>query len=178
MSGLTPGDYVELQNNGGDTIFVFFDGPFTFPTLVAVGQPYSVTVLSQPTFGGTCTITNGSGTMPSANVTSVLANCTAPSMQIAVSGNCPGPMLLSVTNATPAGAVVFAYGFAGSISVQGPTCNGLLVPLASPTQLATIIAGQTGYASVFGNAPANACGVIQVAAVDVATCTATAAITI
>lgn len=178
MSGITPGDYVQLQNNGGDTMFVFFDGPFTFATPIAAGQPYSVTVFTQPTFGGTCTITSGSGTMPNANVTSVQATCSAPTMQLAITGSCPGSTILAVTNATPAGAVVFAYGFAGSFAVGGPTCNGLVVPLAAPTQLATIIAGQTGYASFFGNAPASACGVIQVAAVDVATCTATAAVTI
>jgi hypothetical protein len=178
MSGLTPGDYVELENNGGDTMFVFFDGPFTFPSVVGVGQPYSVTVLSQPTFGGSCTITNGSGVMSNMNVTTVLASCSVPALQLTVTGSCPGGMLLAATNATPAGAVVFAYGTSGSFSVGGGTCNGLLVPIAGPTQLATIIAGQTGYASFFGNAPASACGLIQVVAVDVSTCTVTNAASI
>jgi len=47
---------------------------FTFPTAIASGSSYAVTVKTQPS-GETCTITNGSGTA-SANVSSIQVTCT------------------------------------------------------------------------------------------------------
>ncbi len=49
---------------------------FTFPTAVDSGTNYSVTVSTQPS-GQTCTVTNGSGTVSSASVTSVAVSCAA-----------------------------------------------------------------------------------------------------
>ena len=46
ISGLT--GTVVLQNNGGDTQSISTDGAFTFPTPVAEGSPYLVTVKTQP----------------------------------------------------------------------------------------------------------------------------------
>jgi 6-phosphogluconolactonase (cycloisomerase 2 family) len=63
-----------LQNNGGDNLTVAVNGPFTFATTVAYGNPFNVTVLTQPS-GQTCTISSGSGTIGTANVTNVLVNC-------------------------------------------------------------------------------------------------------
>ncbi len=47
---------------------------FTFPTAVASGTAYTVTVTSQPT-GLTCTVSNGTGTVASTDVTSVKVAC-------------------------------------------------------------------------------------------------------
>src|SRR5262245_40182567 len=41
---------------------------------LASGTPYSVTVQAQPT-GETCTVANGSGTMPASAVSNVAVNC-------------------------------------------------------------------------------------------------------
>ena len=65
---------VVLRDNGGDDLTVAADGSFTFATKVATGQPYSVTVLTQPATQ-TCTVTNGSGTIAGAAVTSVAVSC-------------------------------------------------------------------------------------------------------
>jgi sugar lactone lactonase YvrE len=65
-----------LQNNGGDNITVSSYGYFSFPTAVAYGSPYALTVLTQPA-GQTCSITNGSGTMGNANISNVSIYCTA-----------------------------------------------------------------------------------------------------
>lgn len=65
---------VELQNNLGDTLLVSADGPFTFATSPADGSAYSVTISTQPA-GQVCSVTNGSGTIASANVTSVAVTC-------------------------------------------------------------------------------------------------------
>ena len=74
VSGLT-GTLV-LQDNGGDNLSVTANGSFTFPTQLASGSAYSVTALTQPS-GQTCTVNGGTGTIGSANVTSVVVTCTA-----------------------------------------------------------------------------------------------------
>src|SRR5450759_3128421 len=64
---------VVLQDNGGDNLTVTCNGSFQFATAVVYGNPYSVTVLTQPS-GQTC-VSSGSGTV-SGNVTNVVVNCT------------------------------------------------------------------------------------------------------
>ncbi len=65
---------VVLQNNGADTQTIGTDGGFTFPTPVAQGKLYAVTVLTQPA-DQTCSVGNGTGTMGAAKVTSVTLVC-------------------------------------------------------------------------------------------------------
>ena len=72
VSGLT--GTVVLQNNGGDDLTLSANAGFTFATSLADGSPYAVTVLTQPS-GQTCSVTNGSGTISSANVTNVQVTC-------------------------------------------------------------------------------------------------------
>lgn len=75
VDGLT-GTGLVLQNNGGDNLAISADGTFTFATKLANNATYNVTVGTQPS-GQTCTVTNGSGTIASANVTNVTVNCSA-----------------------------------------------------------------------------------------------------
>ena len=72
VSGLS--GTVVLQDNGGDNLSVSANGSFTFATKLAGGAAYAVTVLTNPS-GQTCTVANGSGTIGSANVTSVAVTC-------------------------------------------------------------------------------------------------------
>jgi len=65
---------VTLQNNGGDDLAVDAEGPFTFVTALPDGSAYAVTVSTQPT-GQTCTVTNGSGAIATADVTNVAVDC-------------------------------------------------------------------------------------------------------
>lgn len=75
VAGLS-GTGLVLQNNGGDNLAVSANGGFTFATSLADGASYAVTVLTQPANPAqTCTVTNGSGTIPSANVTNVAVAC-------------------------------------------------------------------------------------------------------
>jgi hypothetical protein len=67
---------LSLQNNGGAPLAVDGAGAFTFPTPVASGAPYAVTVATQPSNPSqTCTVTNGSGIIGAANVTNVTVTC-------------------------------------------------------------------------------------------------------
>jgi Putative esterase len=76
VSGLS--GTVVLQDNGGDNLSVSANGPFSFATKLAGGAAYNVTVKTNPS-GQTCSVTNGSGTIGSADVTNVAVSCsTAP----------------------------------------------------------------------------------------------------
>ncbi|MEP4485994.1 MAG: hypothetical protein ABJ013_10225 [Halioglobus sp.] len=76
LTGLVAGDTLILQNNAGDDLTLTADGAFTFVTPVDSGDPYAVTVLTQPVGPSeTCTVSNGSGTTPAANVDTVTVTC-------------------------------------------------------------------------------------------------------
>jgi len=72
ITGLTGS--VVLQNNGGDNFTVSAPGAFTFPTALANGSPYSVSVLTQP-YGQVCSVSTGAGTVSGSNVTNVAVVC-------------------------------------------------------------------------------------------------------
>src|SRR5271155_692757 len=76
LSGLSTGNSVTLLDNGGNSLKVTANGKFAFSTALASGATYSVTVGTLPT-GETCTVTDGSGTVGSANVTNVKVACKA-----------------------------------------------------------------------------------------------------
>ena len=63
-------------NAGAQSLPVAADGAFTFPTGLANGASYAVTVGTQPT-GQTCSVASGSGTISGANVTNVAVSCAA-----------------------------------------------------------------------------------------------------
>ena len=65
-----------LRNEGGDDLAITADGPFTFTDKLAAGANYAVTVAQEPS-GQSCTVTNGAGTIGSANITNVSVICSA-----------------------------------------------------------------------------------------------------
>ncbi|HEX6761239.1 MAG TPA: LamG-like jellyroll fold domain-containing protein [Gaiellaceae bacterium] len=75
LSGLSSGSVV-VQDNGGDDLTVSANGSFAFATKLPAGAAYSVTVKTNPA-GQSCTVSNGSGTVGSANVTGVTVSCVA-----------------------------------------------------------------------------------------------------
>ncbi len=73
----TPAGTVILQNNLGDNLPLTSGGPFSFATKESAGSAYSVTVLTQPSSVVTCTVSGGTGTVGTGNVTSVTVTCAA-----------------------------------------------------------------------------------------------------
>ena len=67
---------IVLQNNGGNNLTVNANSGFTFSTALNNGAAYNVTVSSQPS-NQFCTVTNGSGTINSANVPTACRSCTS-----------------------------------------------------------------------------------------------------
>jgi 6-phosphogluconolactonase len=75
LTGLN-GTGLVLQDNGGANLTVSANGNFTFVTPVASNQPYAVTVSTQPSGPVQwCRVTHGTGTVTTANITTVTVNC-------------------------------------------------------------------------------------------------------
>ena len=121
VSGLS--GTVVLQDNGGDNLSLSASGPFTFATALAGGTAYNVTVKTSPT-GQTCTVSGGSGTIGSANVTNVAVSCT------------------NVSTYTVGGSV---SGLSGTVVLQDNGGDNLSLSASGPFTFATALAGGTAY---------------------------------
>jgi hypothetical protein len=127
---------VTLVNDGRDAQVVSADGTFTFPTRQGESSPYAVAVLTQPA-GQTCTVTNGSGTVGTANVVNVSVRCVANTITLGgtVSGlsgtvvlqHAGGEALSIASNGDFAFPTPVAEGSAYAVSVKtqpvGGTCT-------------------------------------------------------
>ncbi len=70
------GSGLVLQNNGSDDLAISGTGAFNFDTPVSDGNPYSVSLLTQPSEPAIeCSIVSGVGTISGADVTTVAVNC-------------------------------------------------------------------------------------------------------
>ena len=92
---------VVLQNASGGSLTVTANGQFSFAMPIATGSSYAVTVQTQPA-GETCTVSNGSGTAVSTNVTNVALTCIAKTQTVdgTVSGLL-GSLVLRFNGANP-----------------------------------------------------------------------------
>jgi uncharacterized repeat protein (TIGR02543 family) len=98
LSGLAPGNTVQLQLNGANTLSLNTNGTFTFSPLLNAGDPYAVTVSTQPS-GQNCTVTQGSGNIPAAPVTNVVVTCVTNGYTVTGSVS---PMIGGTINCSPA----------------------------------------------------------------------------
>jgi hypothetical protein len=65
-----------LQNQSGSNISISANGPFSFAAPVASGSSYSIAIASQPSQPiQTCTVSNGSGVIGSADITNIAIAC-------------------------------------------------------------------------------------------------------
>ena len=150
VSGLGAGKSVVLLNNGGDALTRNANGSFTFATPLANGAAYAVTVGTQPV-GQTCTVSNGTGTVASANVTNVAVSCvnmisgptstgtgTATGTLTgggAACGFAAGSGFVGTPAPPPAG-VSFPHGFFGFTATSCPAANGAVtVTITYPTAI-------------------------------------------
>ncbi len=76
LAGLAANQSVSLQDNGGDTLQLSANGPFSFPMSLGAGSAYVVTVQSH-TPAVACSVSNGNGTVGSSNVTAINVSCAA-----------------------------------------------------------------------------------------------------
>jgi hypothetical protein len=156
VAGLGPGLSLTLQDNGTDTIAVSANQSFAFPTSLASGAAFNVTVLTQPS-GETCSVAGGTGVVDSIadDVTNITISCaTTSSVGGVVSGLAPGTSLTLLNNGQllpiaangpfafpgtlPSGST---YDVAVSVQPVGETCV-----VANPT--GSVIAGVEASVSV------------------------------
>jgi hypothetical protein len=82
VSGLA-GTGLALAYNGGASDPVAANGAFTFPTPLASGSTYTVTVAAQPTNPTqSCVVTHGTGNVTNADITTVVVTCTTTTFSI------------------------------------------------------------------------------------------------
>jgi 6-phosphogluconolactonase (cycloisomerase 2 family) len=162
VTGLA-GSGLVLQNNGTGNLAVNASGTFSFTAAVPAGGPYNVTVATQP--GGpaqTCTVGNGTGTVGSANVTSVGVSCTTNTYTVGG----------TVTGLSSPGLVL--QNNAGSdLTIAGPGAFTFPVALASGATYAVTVKTQPGGGPAQNCTVASASGTITSAAVSsvAVTCT-------
>lgn len=84
VSGLSAGNAVTLQNNATDDLLINANGGFVFPTALADGSAYSVSILSQPT-GQSCTLNDNSGTLNGNSINNVIVTCATQTLSLDVS---------------------------------------------------------------------------------------------
>ena len=131
MSGLS--GTVVLQDNGGDNLTLTANGTFTFATALAGGAAYAVTVKTNPA-SQTCTVSNGTGTIGSANITNVAVTCT------------------SAATYTVGGSV---SGLSGTVVLQDNGGDNLTLTANGTFTFATALAGGAAYAVTVKTNPAS-----------------------
>ena len=143
------GSGLVLQDNGGDNLSIAASGGFTFPTALAAGTMYNVTVLTQPANPTqVCTVADGTG-VANQNVGNIVVTCSIPTISIggSVSGLDGTGLVLQNNggdNLSISGNGPFTF---HSLVVSGAPYNvTVLTQPSNPAQLCTVSAG-TGTAT-------------------------------
>jgi len=149
VSGLT-GSGLVLQDNGGNDLSVAGDGNFSFSSSIASGAPYAVTIRSQPSSPSeVCTVTNGTGTVGTTNITDVSITCAVSVFNVGgnVSG-LAGSGLVLQDNAGDDLRIAANGSFTFSNSLPSGTSYAVTIKNqpSSPAQVCTV-AGGTGTVS-------------------------------
>ncbi len=135
VSGLV-GTGLALQLNGGANLAINTNGAFSFPSALADGASYSVTIGGSPISPmQTCDVSNGSGTISGANVTNVQVTCTT----------------VTPTSFTVGGTVTGLAGTGLSLSLNsGPT---LAINNNGAFSFPTALANGVTYTVTIGSSP-------------------------
>ena len=146
VSGLTTGTGISLTlTDGTDTVVLTNNGTLIFPTPLATGATYAVSVVSSPT-GQACTVANGSGTVGTATVTGPAVTC-APHVPVTIAYNntgsypwtVPAGVTLITAAVTSGGGGGNGYGSAGG---SGVTITATLS--VTPGDVLTLVVGGAG----------------------------------
>lgn len=114
VRGLNAASSVAIKLNEGSPLTLSANGAFNFPSTVAFGSPYAVTVAAQPS-GQTCSVSNGTANLATANATDVQVVCSA--LQYSVGGQVIG---LSTASSTRTLALLNNGGDELAVRAAGP----------------------------------------------------------
>lgn len=138
VSAMTAG--LVLQNNGADDLKLMTNGGFAFASVLSAGSNYNVTVRLSPPFQR-CTVSNGAGTVGSADVTNVNVTCADTGVLVSTfagttAGNLDGPLANARFNAPIAGV----FDADGNLLVSDRQNNSLrrISPAGDVTTLAAL----------------------------------------
>ena len=125
---------VVLEDNGGDDATVSSNGSFAFGTPIASGQPYAVTVLTQPLgpISQTCTVTSGAGTIAGAPITAQI-DCVTNNYKLQASVNGLTQPGLTLANGTDSVSVITS----GTVTVSAAVPSGASYTVSIAAQPAT-----------------------------------------
>jgi hypothetical protein len=150
VSGLT-GTGLVLQLNGEQNIPITDNGAFFFKNGVPDGQPYTVTIQSQPVSPSqTCSLTRGSGTVNGANISNISVGCVVNSFAVGVEvSGLSGSGLVLQNN----GGDDLAIGGNGPVKFPGKLPSGSTYDVAIVSQPSEpqIICSLSGGAGTVGN---------------------------
>lgn len=155
LQGIESSRGVQLRNNGTDWVTVNANGPFHFPGTLTTGAGYHVTLDAGPS-GQDCTITGGSGTIGTSNVTSVLVSCAPASYHVGgtVSGLLGAGLTLRHTHSGGSEELVITadgtFTFPTELPVDGDYAVTVVQQPVDPTQSCIVNngSGQVGTADV------------------------------
>ncbi|HET9625829.1 MAG TPA: hypothetical protein VFP84_30910 [Kofleriaceae bacterium] len=149
-SGLAGSGFV-LQDNFADDLAVNGNGAFAFATPIATGDPYAVTVKTQPINPAqVCTVTNGSGQVMSANISQIQVRCVTSAFPVggSVSGLAPGNTLTLLDNGGDALAVTANGAFVfGRLVGNGQSYTVTVASVTGATAQRCVVANGTGTVS-------------------------------
>jgi sugar lactone lactonase YvrE len=81
VAGLSPNATLTVTDNGGDSLTISADGPFTFPTRLKPGASYAVAVATLPA-GEQCGLAGAAGTVVTANAAGITVTCAVPTLSL------------------------------------------------------------------------------------------------
>jgi hypothetical protein len=138
VAGLTSGLQTIIQNNSSNSTTITNNGTFVFSVPVSYGGSYAVTVGTQP-IGQTCTVTNGSGSSVSSNISGIVISCSVNTysisgvvtglnsgQQVTLNNNSAnGTIINSNGNFTFSTPIVYGSGYSVSVGTQpnSETCT-------------------------------------------------------
>lgn len=164
LRGLPSGAQVVLHNNGADALIVSHNNNFTFAVPVSYDGSYAVTVDTQPT-NATCTVSGGSGSGVTANVSSVSVTCSADTYavsgsvtglaggaQVTLNNNGGDPVIVNASGMFAFGTPIAAdSGYLVTVGTQpvGQTCSvssGQGTHVSAPVTTVAVICSANNYA--------------------------------
>lgn len=137
--------------DGTDTLPIAMSGAFSFPTQIASGQAYGVTVGTQPTSPTqVCTVMNGGGFIDDSDVTNVVVTCKTSSYTL--SGTIVGLMSDGLQLELNSSQIVTLSQFGTSFSFPNPldSGSGYTVTVLQPPTTQTCTFDATGTTTITG----------------------------
>lgn len=142
ISGLLPNRSVVLVDNGANATTFSANGNYKYTGAIASGTGYAITVQTQPV-GETCTVTNGSGAVSSANVTNVTVTCTPNTYTVTatVAGLAAGQNLTLELNGLSTTAVSANGSYTFSTPVPSGSTYAVMISTPAPGQPCAVTNG-------------------------------------